>query len=321
MQYAEMGIPIDAEQRKFTGIWIPAEIWLDNNLSGLAKMLYAEIASFGVRGCWKKRDELCAPLDIKRDKFQDLCRELVEGGYIEEQRKFGRIVRTTTLTFRSTTGSAHRRVKPVDEQPVKPVDEQPVKPVVQKEYSKNIEKNICKTKVLQAKTPKKTAKENVGDDAEEPKAYGNADVNDVLERWKHITGYDCMKIKRERFAVNNLLKKYSSEELDELLALVARSVESGDRYTPSITKPSELVGQYSKLDKLKAWEKRQEPEERTERFIPAPAMAFAPFRNPASKIEPIRKLSDEEHARATQVLESIKATAKWYRPKDERGER
>ena len=312
----EMGIPTDAEQRKFTGIWIPAEIWLNDNLSGLAKMLYAEIASFGSRGCWKKREELCAPLDIKRDKFQDLCRELVEGGYIEEQRKFGRIVRTSTLKFRgttvrSTTGSAHRRVKPVDEQPVKPV--------VQKEYSKNKEKNICKTKVLQAKTPKKTAKEKVDDDAEQPKTYGNADVNDVLERWKHITDNDCTKIKRERFAVNNLLKKYSSDELDDLLALVARATESGDRYAPSITKPSELVGQYSKLDKLKAWEKRQEPEERTERFIPAPPMAFAPFHNPASELEPIRKLSDEEYAEASRVIEDIKATAKWYKPKDERG--
>ncbi len=321
MQYAEMGIPIDAEQRKFTGIWIPAEIWLDNNLSGLAKMLYAEIASFGVRGCWKKSEELYAPLGIQRLTFQKLCRELVEGGYIEEQRKFGRVVRTSTLGFRSSAQILHQSKKQSDEQSKKQSDEQSKKQSVQKEYSKNIEKNICKTKVLQAKTPKTTAKENVGDDAEEPKAYGNADVNDVLERWKHIAGYDCMKIKRERFAVNNLLKKYSSEELDELLALVARSVESGDRYAPSITKPSELVGQYSKLDKLKAWEKRQEPEERTERFIPAPAMAFAPFRNPASKIEPIRKLSDEEYARATQVLESIKATAKWYRPKDERGER
>jgi hypothetical protein len=45
------GIPADANERKFIGIWIPAEIWLDPNLTGLAKMLYAEIASFGDRGC------------------------------------------------------------------------------------------------------------------------------------------------------------------------------------------------------------------------------------------------------------------------------
>ena len=314
----EMGIPTDAEQRKFTGIWIPAEIWLNDNLSGLAKMLYAEIASFGSRGCWKKSEELYAPLGIQRITFQKLCRELVEGGYIEEQRKFGRIVRTSTLKFRSSAQILH--------QSKKQSDEQSKKQSVQKEYSKNKEKNKLLTKVNKVQAPIEPVENLVEEtqpqanaDAEQPKTYGNADVNDVLERWKHITDNDCTKIKRERFAVNNLLKKYSSDELDDLLVLVARATESGDRYAPSITKPSELVGQYSKLDKLKAWEKRQEPEGRTERFMPAPPMAFAPFHNPASELEPIRKLSDEEYAEASRVIEDIKATAKWYKPKDERG--
>lgn len=75
-------IPEDTNKRGFEGIWIPREIWLDTNLSALERILYAEIASFGENGCWKKSEELMKLLGVGKGTFQKYCRNLREtSGY------------------------------------------------------------------------------------------------------------------------------------------------------------------------------------------------------------------------------------------------
>ena len=237
------GIPVDAEKRKFTGIWIPAEIWEDENIPALSKMLYAEIASFGSRGCWKKSEELMRPLGVSRSLFQQLCRALREHGYITEQRMFGRIVRTTALAFRPSSGMTHQCEKQAVHQAVSQADEQAVSQVVQKEYTKEYTKN------------------KGGDNAAEgvensKKEFGRADVNELAELWESETGISIKGQQTERRQLYNLLRKYGHEATKTLVKRVGATRRSRDRYAPQIAVPSDLTGKYSKLPRMQMWEER-----------------------------------------------------------------
>ena len=270
------GIPADANERRFTGIWIPAEIWLDPNLTGLAKMLYAEIASFGDRGCWKKSDELREPLGISSDTFQRICRQLKDGGYITERRAFGRIVRKTTLGFYSSTENPHRPQNTADEQPQKPADEQPQIPGVHKEYSKNKER----THINDAEA---------SPESEKSAEYGRQDINAMVERWSDEIS-DIKDDKNQRRQIYNLIRKYGEAGTIGLIYRIVAMQTTGDQYAPLILKPSDLTGKYSKLAKLEAWEQRQ---------AEAPKLASAPsswFQRPPEYEE----ISDEERAIVSQ---------------------
>lgn len=236
-------IPADAEKRKFTGIWIPAEIWNDEELPALAKLIYAEIASFGSAGCWKKTEELRDPLGIGSELFQKLCRQLKDGGYIEEKRMFGRIVRKTTLGFRSSSGMSHQKAKQAVHQAEWQADEQAESPAVQLEYSKN------KERINGDKSPAKAVENSL----KEQEEFGNHEINEFMKEWASATGNDLSKNKRERRAAHNLIKSQSKEGITALLAAVQQIHESGDQYAPTITQPSDLVGQYSKLPKLRLY--------------------------------------------------------------------
>ena len=237
------GIPVDAEKRKFTGIWIPAEIWEDESIPALSKMLYAEIASFGSRGCWKKSEELMRPLGVGRSLFQQLCRTLRDGGYITEQRMFGRIVRTTALAFRPSSGMTHQCGKQAVHQAVSQADEQAVSQAVQKEYTKEYTKN--------------KGDENVAGGVENSKKeYGRADINALVELWESETGVSIKGQQNERRQLYNLLRKYGLEGTKTLLRRVGATRRSRDRYAPQIAVPSDLTGKYSKLPRMQIWEER-----------------------------------------------------------------
>ena len=87
-------------KRQFTGVWIPSEVMLDERLSAVDKILYAEIASFGDKGCWKRSEELQQICGVKRDGLQAACKRLRGCGYISESKTIsGRMVRRATIGF------------------------------------------------------------------------------------------------------------------------------------------------------------------------------------------------------------------------------
>lgn len=281
-----ISIPADAEKKKFTGIWIPAEIWLDNQLPAMAKLLYAEIASFGSQGCWKKTDELREPLGVSSGTFQKLCKQLKDGGYISEQRRFGRMVRTTTLGFQSSKQKLHQSKNCGDEHHKICGDEQHNENAVQLEYTKEYTKEHIKG----ASAPADAIK------TEKAEEYGNHDVNDFLKRWASSTGNDCSKLKRERNASYNLIRSNTQEGLDAIIQALDDIRTSGDPYAPQIAKPSDLVGQYSKLPKLRAWVARQ-AEKISEPSGPVlsgfPSWLWDEHQKSDEEIEAIKKVADE----------------------------
>ena len=101
-------------KRQFTGVWLPRELLLDERLTATDKILYAEIASFGEKGCWKKSEKLMELCGVKRDAFAASCKRLVKFGYITQSREYGRMRRKSTLGF------SHQPEKPAVHQPEKP---------------------------------------------------------------------------------------------------------------------------------------------------------------------------------------------------------
>ena len=133
-------------KRQFTGVWLPRELLLDERLTAADKILYAEIASFGEKGCWKRADELQQLCGVGRDGLQSACKRLRETGYIVERRMYGRIVRT--LAVYSTVVKSHQQDNPVVHQPEKPVVQEQDNPVVVQQDNPVVHKDNTKDNTI-----------------------------------------------------------------------------------------------------------------------------------------------------------------------------
>jgi hypothetical protein len=92
----------------------------------------------------------------------------------------------------------------------------------------------------------KTEKETT--DVVRPKP-GNADINEIFDYWLTTTGLEIVsKVKANRFAASNMLKKHGKEKLMQLVNGVALSRD--DPYAPRI---ADFVQLQFKLNELLVW--------------------------------------------------------------------
>lgn len=169
----------------------------------------------------------------------------------------------------------------------------------------DLQKNVSQTyRKLDTENKKRINKENnkgasAPADAiktEKAEEYGNHDVNEFLKGWAEATGNDCSKIKRQRNAAYNLIKSNTPEGIEAILRALDDIRQSDDQYAPRIDNPSDLVGQYSKLPKLRAWVARQaekipEPSGPVLSGFPSWLMNERPKSD--EEIEAIKKVADE----------------------------
>lgn len=147
--------------------------------------------------------------------------------------------------------------------------------------------------------------ESVAEPVEKSAQYGRQDINDLIESWSDQV-YDIRADKSQRRQAYNLIRKYGTEGAQSLVERVAAMKRQNDRFAPNIAKLSDLVGKYSKLDKLEAWEARQDEK---------PTLASAPsswFQKPPEYPE----ISDEERAEVSQRFKEARKTLKFLQPKD-----
>ncbi len=79
--------------RKFTGIWIPREIYLRKDINALEKMLWAEIYSLHSDehgGCYASEKYLTEFIGIKRTQLYEMLKHLKELGLLEDVKSNGR---------------------------------------------------------------------------------------------------------------------------------------------------------------------------------------------------------------------------------------
>ena len=270
-------IPEDTNKRGFEGIWIPKEIWLDTNLSALERILYAEIASFGENGCWKKSEELMNLLGVGKGTFQKYCRNLRELGYLDEKRVFGRIVRKTTLGFHPSAQNLHQPKKCADEQHNNCADEQTKICAVHKEYTKEYI-----TKVIDSRPVEKSQ--------QVPKEYGNKDVNELFAYWKERVGIAPSNNPANRRSCSTLIRQRGMDGAKKVVDAVHKSLISQDKFAPRVSSFSDLYGAYGKLPKLDAWIIKNSPKTALKRFQTANTANYEP--SDAERAETLKRMAE-----------------------------
>lgn len=270
-------IPADTNKRGFEGIWIPAEIWLDTNLGALERILYAEIASFGKNGCWKKSEELMKLLGVSKGTFQKYCRNLRERGYIDEKRAFGRIIRTTTLGFRPPEQESHQPKNCAVHQHNENAVQQHNDCAVHKEYTKEYI-----TKVIDSRPVEKSQ--------QVPKEYGNKDVNELFAYWKERVGIAPSNNPANRRSCSTLIRQRGMDGAKKVVDAVHKSLISQDKFAPRVSSFTDLYGAYGKLPKLDAWIIKNSPKTALKRFETANTANYEP--SDAERAETLKRMAE-----------------------------
>lgn len=69
--------------RDFKGVWIPKDIWLDDKLTWMEKLLLVEIDSLDAeKGCYASNDYFAKFFQLSKSRISDLIGQLVSKGYI-----------------------------------------------------------------------------------------------------------------------------------------------------------------------------------------------------------------------------------------------
>ena len=78
------GIAMAENKRDFKGIWIPKEVWLDERLNALEKIILAEIDSLdsSERGCWASNKHISDFCQCSETKVSTAISKLIEYGYL-----------------------------------------------------------------------------------------------------------------------------------------------------------------------------------------------------------------------------------------------
>ena len=94
-------------ERDFKGVWIPKEIWLDERLNALEKVILTEIDSLdnGERGCWASNKHIADFCQCSERSVTASISKLVSLGYIYVQSFDGRqrILRSRLANFERQT--------------------------------------------------------------------------------------------------------------------------------------------------------------------------------------------------------------------------
>lgn len=179
---------IKNNHQTFTGVWIPAEIMLDERLKAVDKILYAEIASYGANGCYRKREELMQRLGIKERAFNASAKRLRDCGYIEEQRYFGRVIRKSTLGFAKSQKNTARTSEKTKN------DKTPKKDTKRAKSPEKTPNRACSAIV------EVVEKEN---DAENKR---NKAIDMMFDYWKQELGFEQKQSRANRYACYNMLR-------------------------------------------------------------------------------------------------------------------
>lgn len=148
-------------------------------------------------------------------------------------------------------------------------------------------------------------------DDDSSKEYGRADINELIRNWSEQV-HDIQGDKTQRRYAYNLIRKYGAEGAQELVERVSAMKRKNDRFAPNIAKLSDLMGKYSKLDKLEAWEQRQQAESKPNepQYTPPPAY----FRTPdlSDYGDAWQEVPDEEFERVSQQIKDARAKMPFF---------
>lgn len=225
---------MENQKREFTGVWIPKHIIEDKRLKPVDRLIYAEISCFDI--CTMTNTTLAERAGCSEDTASRSVGRLKLNGYIAIIGFNGRVRKMQSLHITPPQNAEAASAKT------------PKLPPQNKAQDNNIDnKEIT---VL--------AKAN----GETPEVFGKDDINEMFEYWERTLGYKISgKIQSNRYACNNLLKKYKPSGLKQLIDATAAA--QSDRYAPRVSDFSSLQ---SKLNDLIAWARKKGQSNASARF-------------------------------------------------------
>ena len=125
--------------RDFKGVWIPKELWFDNNIGWSAKLLLIEIDSLSKNGeCFATNEYFANFFSLSKDRISKLISELKIKGYVEVNiiykpgtKQIDKRVITTKgykkkqldLSVKTTRGIGENNYTPIGENTYTPIGE------------------------------------------------------------------------------------------------------------------------------------------------------------------------------------------------------
>lgn len=106
----------EVPSRQFKGVWIPAELWLNNNLTWLQKCLIAEIDSLSSKDkpCFASDAYLAEQFNVSLDRMKHLIMEVKSTGFVKTVSFDGRR-RGMVVQYDSTAGVVENDTSEVSE--------------------------------------------------------------------------------------------------------------------------------------------------------------------------------------------------------------
>ena len=310
-------LDIQQEQERKLFIRIPNEILEDERLTATDKLIYGRGYSF--KRFYESAEATGKALGICPNQVKISKRKLEKLGFFVMyentgrgkkyfvQEPYGRESENDPQTYRgSKSDTQTNRIESSQGQNLIPENKERLK----------------REETIVAQAPEDETDDEQLKEDESPKRYGNADINEILDLWEEATGFSHHSEKRERFAANNLLRKYGLEATKALVKRVEVARRSDDQFAPQIAKPSQLMGKYEKLTALKMWEERTAKREEAERANSNTPDFRKLYANPDAPhyYHDCRPSTPEEKAEVHRKAEEIKKKLDWYVPKDQRKE-
>lgn len=276
----------DALERKF--LVIPFSVLADERLTPIDKLTYGRALFF--EQFFEAPSRTAKILGCSENQIKISRRKLETLGFLKCISNDGR-----GKTYIATVNfNQQGRVSKSDTQTIRNCPSENQNLTTENKAENKAENNSSKDKSFE-EAPAPTGESEIEPlNEEQPKSYGKAEINDLLELWLEETGFDHKSAKAERYAINNLLRKNGYEATKALIRRVGRARRSDSQFAPQIAKPSQLQGKYSKLEALVIWEEREAKKQQAE-IAAKPAGPIVPRFTP---YEDAREGKTEEELRA-----------------------
>ena len=112
-------------KREFKGMWIPRDIWLNNDLSWTEKLLLVEIDSLSSleKGCFATNEYFAEFFSLSKDRMSKLITSLKNKGYIEVKMQYKKDSKQIEKRIITTLGYRRKQLEGLGENNFTPIGE------------------------------------------------------------------------------------------------------------------------------------------------------------------------------------------------------
>lgn len=246
----------EEQAREFTGIWIPAVIINDPELTPIDLIVYAQVASFNC--CIASNAYIAKLAHASVRSVQYTIKRLEAKGYIRiegtrskagmvKRKIFAMGVENYAKQAQSGMQNLHEGVQDLHE------GVQDLHGGYAKSARNNKEYNKEYNNVLDKSNTLRNADNSLPQKTEQKQEYGNPAINALFDAWQNSLGVPITsKVTKNRYSAQRLLKRYGEENLIKLIALAGKA--STAQYAPQIANFMDLE---EKMPNLLLWAKKK----------------------------------------------------------------